>query len=111
MAIKYIVIPETKTTIGLLEGTKWDAVYRINKMLGDSSLNLCRLKGYVMPNVFKATVVCDTRDVYDVEEGKRLVKKKLMKNYHKSIDKRVDKFREEILVLNGKLFENCEENT
>ena len=111
MAIKYIVIPETKTTIGLLEGTKWDAVYRINKLLGESSMNLCRLKGYVMPNVFKAIVVCDARDVYDVEEGKRLVKKKLMKNYHKSIDKRVDKFRDEILVLNGKLFENCEENT
>lgn len=108
MAIKYIVIPETKTTIGILQGTKYDAVYRINKMLGESSVNLCNLKGYVMPNVFKAQVVCDARDTYSIEEGKRLVKKKLLNNYHKSIDKRIDKFRDEILVLNGKLFENCE---
>lgn len=110
MAIKYVVIPETKTTIGILENTKWDAVYRIHKMLNGTSINLCNLKNYVMPNVFKATVVCNDLDFYNVEDGKRRAKEKLMKNYHKSIDKRIDKFREEILVLNGKLFKNPEEN-
>ena len=110
MAIKYVVIPESKTTIGILENTKWDAVFRINKMLGDTSINLCNIKDYVMPNVFKATVVCDDRDVYSVEEGKRQAKEKLMKSYHRSIDKRIDKFRDELLIINGKFFKNPEEN-
>ena len=29
-----------------------------------------------------------------------------MKNYHKSIDKRIAKFRNAMLELNGKVFEN-----
>ena len=105
MAIKYVVIPETKTTIGILRNTEFDAINRIEKMMGDT-LYIHDMRKYLMPNTFKATVACHDGDEYDVEEGKRQAKKKLLANYYRSIDKRIDKFREELLVLNGKFFEN-----
>lgn len=109
MAIKYVVIHEKKQTIGILRNCEFDAVNRIEKLMGDS-FHLCDIRKYMMPHTFKATVTCYPGDEYDEEEGKRRVKQKLMTNYYKSVDKRIDKFREELLVLNGKFFENSEEN-
>lgn len=109
MAIKYIVIPEKKQTIGILTNCEYDAVNRIEKLMGDG-FHLCDLRKYMMPHTFKATVTCYPGDEYNEEEGKRRAKKKLLQNYYRSVDKRIDKFREELLVLNGKFFENFEEN-
>ena len=109
MAIKYVVIPEKKQTIGILSNCEYDAVNRIEKLMGDD-LYICDPRKYMMPHTFKATVTCYPGDEYSEEEGKRRVKKKLLQNYYRSLDKRLDKFREELLVLNGKFFENSEEN-
>lgn len=109
MAIKYVIIPEKKQTIGILSNTEFDAVNRIEKLMGDS-VHLYDLRKYMMPHTFKAIVTCHPGDEYNEEEGKRRAKKKLMANYYKSVDKRIDKFREELLVINGKFFENPENN-
>ena len=108
MAIKYVVIPEKKQTIGILSNCEFDAVNRIEKLMGDG-FHLCDLRKYMMPHTFKATVTCYPGDEYNEEEGKRRAKQKLLVNYYRSLDKRLDKFREELLVLNGKFFENSEE--
>ena len=109
MAVKYVVIPEKKMTIGILSDTEFDAINRIEKLMGNNSLFLCNDQKYMMPHTFKATVVCHDGDEYSAAEGKRRAKQKVRKNYYRSLDKRLDKFREELLVLNGKFFETPEE--
>lgn len=117
--IKYIILREKKTIIGILENTRLDGINKINKIMGvnagTSPFYLSHPK-YLMPNIFKATVVCDPRDEWDVEEGMALAKKKVLKNYYKSLDKRMDMFRADLEKLNGKVFDeiyykNSQNNT
>ena len=42
-------------------------------------------------------------------EGKKIAKKRLLKNYYASLDKRVAKFHDAAIVFNGKVFETSEE--
>ena len=95
MAIKYVVIPETKTTIGILEHTEFDAIRKIEKMMNKTPF-YCDYSKYLMPVSFKTSTVCDPRDEYSVEEGKRVVKEKLMKHYHESMDKKLNRFEADL---------------
>lgn len=101
MAIKYYTIPEKKQTIAVLPNTKWDVYNKIDKMMAETGFRFTpngsnAFKQYMLPDNFKAIVTCDERDEYDVEEGKRQAKKKLMKNYHRSVDKRLAKFKADV---------------
>ena len=113
--IKYVILEDKKTVIGILENTRFDGINKINKIMGvdagTSSFYVSHPK-YMMPNIFKASVVCDPRDEWNVEEGKKLAKKKVLKNYYKSLDKRMAMFRDDLIKLNGKVFEEfvCNSN-
>ena len=107
MAIKYYIIPEKKQTIAVLPNTKWDVYNKIDKMMEETGFQFSphgpnAYKQYMLPDNFRAVVTCDERDEYDVEEGKRQAKKKLMKNYHRSVDKRLAKFKESVADLAAK---------
>ena len=102
--INYIVVPERRMVKAILEDTTYDAYNKIKKMLRDTPFCACSDK-YLMPNRFIAEVICDERDEFNEEFGKARAKKIVMDNYHKSLDKRIAKFREDMLVLNGKVFE------
>ncbi len=91
MAIKYVVIPEKKITIGILENTEFDAIYQIQKKFEDTPFIFAYEK-YLMPDRFKTVTVCHSDDEYSIEEGKRAVKEKLLKNYHKSLDKKLNRY-------------------
>ena len=107
MAIKYVVIPEKNTVKAILENTKFDACHKISKMMRDT--NFCAMsEKYFMPNRFISKVVCDDRDVFDVEFGKNRAKKIVLDNYYKSLDKKISYFKEDLLILNGKIFETPE---
>lgn len=108
MAIKYIDLPESKKTIAILENCQYDAINRIRKMLTGSPFSAYDKK-YLMPKTFKATVTCDPRDEYSIQEGRNKAKKKVLKNYYRSVDRRIDMMRESLLELNGKIFETPEE--
>ena len=102
--IKYIVIPEQRMVKAILESTEYDACNKIAKMLRDTPF--CAFsKRYMMPHRFVAKVVCDEKDEFDVEFGKARAKKIVLDNYYKSLDKKLDYFREDALVFNGKVFE------
>ena len=105
--INYIVIPERRMVKAILENTTYDACNRIDKMMRDTPFCACSDK-YLMPNRFVVEVPCDERDEFDAEFGKRRAKKILLDNYHKSLYKRIAQFREDMLVLNGKVFETPE---
>ena len=113
MAIKYFVNEEKKQVIGLLEGTRWDAMNKIGKMVRDTDFCVVPNEKYMMPSEFRVVVTCDERDEFDVEVGKKISKQRLLKNYYTSLDKRVSKFYDAALVFNGKVFKTPEilENT
>ena len=101
MAIKYFVDKENKKTVAVLGGCRWDSINRINKMLRrgvDDELYVGHDSSYLMPNTFRAVVMCSEQDEYDVEEGKRQAKNKLMRNYNKSMDKRIAQYRNYLLL-------------
>ena len=105
--IHYIVVPERRMVKAILENTTYDACNKIDKILRDTPFCACSNK-YLMPNRFVVEVPCDERDEFDAEFGKRRAKKILLDNYHKSLDKKMAKFREDMRVLNGKVFETPE---
>lgn len=107
MAIKYVIIPEKKTVKAFLENTEYDACNKISKMLRDTPFCVCSNK-YMMPKNFKVTLVCDKRDEFDETWGRNRARKILLDNYYKSLDKKIAKFREDMLILNGKVFETPE---
>ena len=106
--IKYFVNKEKRQVIAVLENTKWDAYNKIEKMIADTQFCFIPTSKYLMPGQFKVTVNCDPRDEFDVEIGKNIAKKRILKNYYASLDKRVDKFYEDALAFNGKVFKTPE---
>ena len=112
--IKYFVNEEKRQVIAVLENTAWDAYNKIEKMITDTEFCLVPTNKYRMPSQFKVTVTCDPRDEFNVEIGKEIAKKRILKNYSASLDKRVNKFLDAALVFNGKVFatpEAIENNT
>ena len=99
MAIRYVVNEKKKTTMCILEHTKFDAIDKINKMLKNTGFCFANKKKYLMPSCFRVSTVCDPRDEYSIEEGKRVAKEKLMRHYYKSIDKRLAWFEQEVKDL------------
>ena len=112
MAIKYYPIPEKRQVVAVMSNTQYDAYNKIDKMMRETGFcftpnghNEC--KKYMMPDAFKVTLTCDERDVYDIEEGKKFAKKKLMRNYRKSLNKRIAAFKETfdkfVVAVNAKI--------
>ncbi len=103
--IKYAVIPEKKIVYAILSNTRHDALRKIEKMMGDDSVFCAWSKKYMMPNTFRAKATCDDRDEWNEEVGKEVAKAKVLKNYYRSLDKRIDMFRADLIELNGRVFE------
>ena len=109
MAIKYISIPEKKATIAVLHETEWAAVDNIKSVLdGTKSLWFDPTK-YRMKSSYKATVICRDGDEYSEERGREEAKKKLMRNYYRSLDKKIDEFIEDINTAMYRVVARCPE--
>lgn len=108
MAIKFYDIPEKGMTVGVLCGTSEDALNKIRKITDGTTFCAYDMK-YVMPDCFRAVAKVHGGDVYDQTTGRQMVKEKLMAKYYKSFDAKMDLFRRDLLVLNGKVFETPEE--
>ena len=106
--IKYFVNEEKRQVIGVLEGTEWDAINKINKMMADTNFCFCPGEKFMMPSEFRAVVQCDERDEFSVEEGKKIAKKRILERYYASLDKRINKFYDAVLIFNGKTFKTSE---
>ncbi len=106
MAIKYFVNEEKRQVIGLLENTRWDAYNKISKMIRDTDFCVAPNEKYMMPSEFKAVVQCDPADEFNVEEGKRIAKRRILDRYYPALDKRVNKFVNAVYVLNSIVFDN-----
>ena len=104
MAIKYYPIPEKRQMVAVLSNCKYDAFNKIDKMLRETGFCFSpngakEYNKYMMPDTFKVVVTCDPRDTYDIEEGKRVAKKKVMRNYRKSMDKRIASFKNGVVSM------------
>lgn len=107
--IKYAVVPEKKIVYAILSNTRHDALRKIDKMMGDNPVCCVYHKKYMMPNTFRAKATCDDRDEWNEEIGKEVAKAKVLKNYYRSLDKRIDMFRADLIDINSRVFETPEE--
>lgn len=104
--IKYYVNNEKRQVIGVLDGTRYDACDRIDKMLDNTTFASYNQK-YLMPSSFKAIVTCDPADEFDPNVGMEIAKRRIMARYYKSLDKRLDIFFADANDLCGKLFKRA----
>ena len=109
MAIRYFVNEEKRQVIGLLENTEWDAINKINKLMRDTQFCFCPGEEYMMPREYRTVVQCDPRDEFNVEEGKKKAKKRILDRYRPALNKRINKFYDAALGFNGKVFNTPEE--
>ena len=98
MAIKYFENPERRQIVAVMSNCEFDCHNKIRKMMGEMNFQFCpqsnrKWESYMMPETFKVILTCDERDEYSFEEGKKIAKKKLMRNYYKALDKRLMKFK------------------
>lgn len=107
MAIKYISIPEKKTTIAILHNAELSAVNKIESILGGTNSLWFDPDKYMMNSSYKATVICRDGDEFSVEQGKKEAKKKLMKKYYRALDKKIDAFIEDLNTAMFRVVSKC----
>ena len=107
--IRYFVDENERKVVAVLENTRWDAYNKICKMVRDTDFCVVPKDKYMMHNSYRAVVSCDERDEFDVEIGKKIAKERALAHYYEAFDKRLDEFRNAILVMNGVVFETPEE--
>ena len=100
--IRYYVIPEKKTVIGVLNHTENDVLNKIDKIL-DGSCTCVYNEKYVMPSCFKAIVKCSDMDEFSAEEGMKIAKERIMNRYYRSYDKRFNMFLDDIDKINKRI--------
>lgn len=92
MAIKYSVMEDQQKVMAILDNVRFDACKQIEKQLRNSNIKFECTAEYLMPKTFKAVVKVQAPDVFDIEVGKKLAKKKVLDHYYRSLHKRVNKF-------------------
>ena len=98
MAIKYIIKPEEKRVIAVLENTRNDAInkaVKICKKISELSPRIFiapQTKELIMNNSFHGVATCQDGDVFDIEEGKKIAKRICLEKYYNSFDNKMDKF-------------------
>lgn len=102
--IKYYVNEDKRQVIGVLNGTKYDAINKIDKMLDGTPFCYINDK-CVMPDSFRAVVTCDSEDEFIVKIGKDKAKERIMDRYYSSFDKRINIFLSDLNDMYGKFFE------
>ena len=107
MAIKYYYQPSTEKTFAELRGCRFDAINKIEKMMGNFDWCLCSNK-YLMDDTYRASVKRSTEDEHNEVEAQKYAKEKLMRKYYRDFDRIMDRFKCDVIELNSKLFETPE---
>jgi hypothetical protein len=106
--IKYYYQPSTEKTFAELRGCRFDAINKIEKLMGNFDWCICSNK-YLMDDTYRVSVKRSAEDVHDPEKAKAYAKEKLMKKYYRDFDRILDQFKCDVIELNSKLFETPEE--
>ena len=109
--IKYVVIPERREVVAMINDTAYSAIERIeklcNKYFPENSVGVFPIyTKYKMPYRFKAIAKCHPSDEWDEEVGKQVAREKVLNNYYNSLDKRVEEFVNDLSHSTMKLLEN-----
>ena len=97
--IEYFVNKKDQTVTAVLDNCEYDAINRIEKKFHSTPFSVdCDSIGYpgsnryVMSYRYSATVKVHSPDVFNVEVGKKEARNKLIKNYRKGLNKRINRF-------------------
>lgn len=105
--MKYVINEEKKTVMAFLEGTRYDAVRMIAKELARTGIPVDYYSDkLIMSNKYSGTVTLRHDDVWDVEVGKKHAKEKCLANYHRGLEKRINKFYYDMAIAMSMLNKN-----
>lgn len=102
--VKYFVDEANGVVVATINNCNYDAVDFINEKFINGVRNClwfgsCRKNGerYYMQDTYKAIAKCNKdEDTFDAEIGKRLALSRLTDKYHKSLNKRIANFIEDL---------------
>lgn len=100
--IKYIHVPEQFKCVAVLDNTKYDAIHKIAKIMGQTKSLCFDPSKYTMSSSYRAVVCCHPDDNYDPKVGEKIAKVKLLDRYYAALDSKRDEF---IADLNTAMFE------
>ena len=94
--LMYAINPSKQQIKAYLEGTVYDALNAINKIMR----SMTNKWGYysdkaIMAKQYSGTVTLREGDEWDEEKGKELAKAKCLKNYRKAFNKRMKMFNDD----------------
>ena len=99
--IHYVVNENKKTVVAILDNSQRgiynditctnDAINKVKK-LGIFPLDYKEREILRMAPKYTAKTTCVEPDVFDVEKGKEIAKKKVLDKYYNALDKRIGKF-------------------
>lgn len=113
--VKYIIDEKNRTVVAYTENTKRLAYYKLRDYLSAKHVDFnCFDIGLMdIPNRFVGKAVCHAEDVFDVEEGKRIAKRKLYKKFDTSVYKAYRRYlkknMEKLLILSDIISEYYDE--
>lgn len=85
--IHYYVNSKRRSVIGVLKDTGADAIQKMRRTAGVEYLPYEIEKAAIMPSEFRVEVVCHPEDEFDEKIGRKLVKKRILDNHSRSMDK------------------------
>ena len=94
--IKFAVNEDKREVIAYTKGTAYDAIRYVERKLpmGVEFYGMF-MKG-LMPDEFRSTVVCHPDDTFNVSEGMKIARKRLLDKYWRSRHKAVHRIKKEI---------------
>jgi len=94
--IKYYYNEENTEITAVLVNTTYDAAKQIRKMVKNcigrnhDKVFIPNSKELLMNKEYKATIKLRHPDTFDPKEGMRIAKEKVMKNYYRALDRRIE---------------------
>ena len=109
--IEYFIDKKNQTVTAVLDDCEYDAINRIEKMFHEipfsvacDSIGYSNSDRYLMAYRYSATVKVYAPDVFNEETGKKEARNKLIKNYRKGFNKRVERFIMDFQEFSKELF-------
>lgn len=95
--ITYIIDREKRTVAAYMEHCKYDVFYSISNILKSdfwdmSDLGCLRYDNYMIANTYRGKAKCAPEDAWNVEEGMRIARNRLLEKYWKARHKATHSF-------------------
>ena len=102
--ITYIIDREKRTVVAYMEHCEYDVIFSISNILNipihySDEIGFLRLNNYMINDTYRGKAKCAPEDEWNVEEGMRIARNRLLEKYWSPRHRATDKFKADLLNL------------